>query len=82
MMGNGVEKTWPPEDMQWTLEDLGTWSKTGTVVNGFGSSVSFTSNAFEDLIHLSGLPTLHLLSPPKPAKVAKYLLLYMTTPAI
>ena len=57
--GNGVEKTWPPEDMQ-TLDDLGTWSKTGTVVNGFGSSVTFTSNAFEDLMHLSGLPTLHL----------------------
>ena len=55
-----VEKTWPPEDMQWTQDDLGTWSKTGTVVNGFGSSVTYTSNAFEDLMHLSGLPTLHL----------------------
>ena len=43
-----------------TLEDLGLGAKTGTVVNGFGSSVSFTSNAFEDLIHLSGLPTLHI----------------------
>ena len=56
-----VERTWPPEDMNWSLEEIGTdWSITGTTVNGFGSTVTLTSDELSDLIHISGLPTLHL----------------------
>ena len=55
-----VEETWPPEDMTWQMEEIGTeWNGDG-VVNGLGGSVTLTSQVYEDGLHLSGLPTLHL----------------------
>ena len=56
-----VERTWPPEDMTWNMQDIGTtWSTTGTTVNGQGASVTLVSEPLTELTHLSGLPTLHL----------------------
>ena len=38
-----VEETWPPEDMTWLMQEIGTeWSGDG-VVNGLGGSVTLTS---------------------------------------
>jgi predicted acyl esterase len=55
-----VEETWPPEDMTWQMESIGTeWTGDGTV-NGLGGSVTLTSQAYEEGLHISGLPTLHL----------------------
>jgi predicted acyl esterase len=55
-----VEETWPPEDMTWLMQEIGTeWSGDG-VVNGLGGSVTLTSPPYEDPLHMSGLPTLHL----------------------
>ena len=55
-----VEKTWPPEDMTWQVEGIGTeWSGDG-IVTGLGGSVTLTSQVYEDGLHISGLPTLHL----------------------
>ena len=55
-----VEETWPPEDMMWQLESIGTeWSGSG-VVNGLGGSVTLASEVYENGLHISGLPTLHL----------------------
>ena len=55
-----VEETWPPEDMTWLMQEIGTeWSGDG-VVNGLGGSVTLTSPPYEDALHMSGLPTLHL----------------------
>jgi hypothetical protein len=56
-----VEETWPPEDMTWDLQDIGTnWLITGSSVDGFGSSVTLVSEELSELTHISGLPTLHL----------------------
>ena len=55
-----VEETWPPEDMTWLMQEIGTeWSGDG-VVNGLGGSVTLTSPSYEDALHISGLPTLHI----------------------
>ena len=52
-----VEETWPPEDMMWQMESIGTeWNGDG-VVNGLGGSVTLTNIAMsrhEDGLHLSG----------------------------
>ena len=56
-----VEDTWPPADMIWDMQEIGTsWSVTGTTVNGQGSSVTLVSEELTGLTHISGLPTLHL----------------------
>jgi len=56
-----VEDTWPPEDMEWEIQDLSSlWTQTGDSVNGFGEEVTLVSQPFEDETHISGLPTLHL----------------------
>ena len=55
-----VEETWPPEDMTWLMQEIGTeWLGDG-VVNGLGGSVTLTSPQYEDALHISGLPTLHV----------------------
>ncbi|MDP7001622.1 MAG: CocE/NonD family hydrolase [Candidatus Poseidoniaceae archaeon] len=54
-----LEETWPPEDMTWELDNLNDWSGQQGTVNANGA-LSFVSPPFEDEIHLSGLPTLHL----------------------
>ena len=49
-----VEETWPPEDMTWDLQDIGTnWLITGSSVNGFGSSVTLVSEELSELTHMS-----------------------------
>lgn len=56
-----LEKTWPPEDMTWNMQEIGSsWSITGTTVNAQGSSVTLVSEELTELTHISGLPTLHL----------------------
>jgi len=56
-----VEETWPPEDMEWDIQDLSSlWTQTGDSVNGFGEEVTLVSQPFEEETHISGLPTLHL----------------------
>ena len=56
-----VEETWPPEDMNWLLQDISSeWDGASGTVNGQGSSVTITSGIFEEETHVSGLPTLHL----------------------
>ena len=55
-----VEETWPPEDMTWQMETIGSeWEGDG-VVNGLGGSVTLVSQTYEQGLHISGLPTLHL----------------------
>ena len=56
-----LEETWPPEDMTWNMQEIGSsWSITGTTVNAQGSSVTLVSEELTELTHISGLPTLHL----------------------
>ena len=54
-----VEETWPPEDMTWDLYDLSEWegSSGGVSANG---GITINSPVFEEEIHFSGMPTLHL----------------------
>ena len=54
-----VEETWPPEDMTWDLHDLSEWegSSGGVSANG---GITINSPVFEEEIHFSGMPTLHL----------------------
>ena len=54
-----VEETWPPEDMTWELHDLTEWEGSTGVVNSNGG-ITIVSPTFEEEVHLSGLPTLHL----------------------
>ena len=54
-----LEETWPPEDMNWEIHDLSEWSGSTGVVSA-NSAISIISEPFEEEIHLSGLPTLHL----------------------
>ena len=54
-----LEETWPPEDVTWELHDLSEWSDSTGVVSA-NSAISIISPVFEEEIHLSGLPTLHL----------------------
>ncbi len=58
-----LEETWPPSDLAWQHHDINQWTvnaeAAGGVVNG-NSAVSFVSPAFENEMHISGLPTLHL----------------------
>ena len=54
-----VEDTWPPEDLSWDYQDLSKWQGADGVVNT-NSAISIVSPAFEEEIHISGLPTLHL----------------------
>ena len=54
-----LEETWPPEDMIWEFHDLSEWSGSTGVVSA-NSAISIVSPVFEEEIHLSGLPTLHL----------------------
>ena len=55
-----VEETWPPTDLSWDLQDLSEWDGIGNGVVSATSSISIVSPVFEEEIHLSGLPTLHL----------------------
>ncbi len=54
-----LEETWPPADISWELHDIGEWGSASGVVSA-NSAISIVSPAFEEEIHLSGLPTLHL----------------------
>ena len=55
-----LEETWPPSDMQWLTEDIGSdWSGASGVVSSL-SSVTLTGPAFAEETIISGLPTLHL----------------------
>ena len=58
-----LEETWPPSDIAWQHHDINQWTvnaeAAGGVVNA-NSAVSFVSPAFENEMHISGLPTLHL----------------------
>ena len=54
-----LEETWPPSDLKWDLHDLSIWEgSTGSV--SFTSQMTIKSSTFENEIHISGLPTLHL----------------------
>mgnify|MGYP000377341895 CR=1 FL=1 len=54
-----AEDTWPPDDMTWEKVTLDAADSTGGWVSATATS-SFTIAPFEDDIHISGLPTLHL----------------------
>ena len=54
-----LEETWPPEDMTWEIVGLSGWDGFQGTVNANGG-LTFVSPPFEEEIHLSGLPTLHL----------------------
>ena len=54
-----VEETWPPEDMTWDLYDLSEWEGSGGGVSANGG-ITINSPVFEEEIHFSGMPTLHL----------------------
>ena len=54
-----AEDTWPPDDMTWEKVTLDAADSTGDSVSATETS-SFTLAPFEDAIHISGLPTLHL----------------------
>ena len=54
-----VEETWPPEDMTWELHDLSEWEGSTGVVSSNGG-ITIVSPTFDEELHLSGLPTLHL----------------------
>ena len=48
-----LENTWPPEDMAWNMQEIGTsWSITGTTVNAQGSSVTLVSEELTELTHI------------------------------
>ena len=55
-----VEETWPPTDLSWDLQDLSEWDGIGNGVVSATSTISIVSPIFEEELHLSGLPTLHL----------------------
>ena len=55
-----LEETWPPEDMNWEIQDLSEWSFSGSSFVRADSALQIISPQFEEEIHLSGLPTLHL----------------------
>ncbi len=55
-----VEETWPPTDLSWDMQDLSEWDGIGNGVVSATNAISIVSPAFEEEIHLSGLPTLHL----------------------
>ncbi len=54
-----AEDTWPSEDMVWEVITLDSADSTGGSVSAMATS-SFTIAPFEEDIHISGLPTLHL----------------------
>ena len=54
-----VEDTWPPQDLEWQQITLDNAQSQGNRVSTT-SSASFTIAAFDNEIHISGLPTLHL----------------------
>ncbi len=54
-----AEDTWPPDDMTWEKVTLDAADSTGGWVSSTATS-SFTIAPFEEDIHISGLPTLHL----------------------
>ena len=54
-----AEDTWPSEDMVWEVITLDSADSTGGSVSATATS-SFTIAPFEEDIHISGLPTLHL----------------------
>ena len=54
-----AEDTWPPDDMTWEKVTLDAADSTGGWVSATATS-SFTIAPFEEDIHISGLPTLHL----------------------
>ena len=54
-----AEETWPPEDKEWLKITLDAAEATGGWVSS-SASASFTIPGFEEEVHISGLPTLHL----------------------
>ena len=54
-----AEDTWPSEDMAWEIITLDSVDSTGGWVSATATS-TFTIAPFEEDIHISGLPTLHL----------------------
>ena len=54
-----VEETWPPTDLVWENIELDQATAEGNGVSA-SSATSFVIPAYEDEIHISGLPRLHL----------------------
>ena len=54
-----AEDTWPPEDKEWERITLDTADSSGNWVSS-SISASFTVPGFDEDMHISGLPTLHL----------------------
>jgi len=54
-----LEETWPPADITWENHDIAEWESATGVVSAT-QAVNMLSPVFEDEIHISGLPTLHL----------------------
>lgn len=54
-----LEETWPPADITWENHDIAEWESATGVVSAT-QAVNMISPVFEDEIHISGLPTLHL----------------------
>ena len=54
-----AEETWPPEDKEWEIITLDAADSSGNWVSSTMSS-SFTVPGFDEDMHISGLPTLHL----------------------
>ena len=54
-----LEETWPPADITWENHDITEWESATGVVSAT-QAVNMLSPVFEDEIHISGLPTLHL----------------------
>lgn len=56
-----IEETWPPEDIQWIDLEMSECEQDGGSVGGASAgSVTFLCPAFEEDLHIAGLPTLHL----------------------
>ena len=54
-----AEDTWPPDDKEWMKITLDAAESMGGWVSSTASA-SFTVAGFEEDVHISGLPTLHL----------------------
>ena len=54
-----LEETWPPADITWENLDITEWESATGVISAT-QAVNMLSPVFEDEIHISGLPTLHL----------------------
>jgi predicted acyl esterase len=54
-----AEETWPPEDKEWERITLDAADSSGNWVSST-ISASFTVPGFDEDMHISGLPTLHL----------------------